>query len=87
MGALCGSGIELVSPALAGRLPLSRQESFFFKILLLIFIFISIFWPHYAACGILFPQPGIEHVPPDLAVLSLNHWTAGEVLNISLLTE
>ena len=31
------------------------------------------------ACGILFPRPGIEPVPPAVEVWSLNHWTAREV--------
>ena len=38
-----------------------------------------IFWPHWVACGILVPQPGIELAPPALAVKSLNHWTTREV--------
>ena len=36
--------------------------------------------PHHAACGILFPWPGVEPVPLALEVQSLNHWTAREVL-------
>ena len=31
------------------------------------------------ACGISVPQPGIEPVPPELEVQSLNPWTAREV--------
>ena len=31
------------------------------------------------ACGILFPQPGIEPIPPTLEVRSLNRWPAREV--------
>ena len=29
--------------------------------------------------GILVPQLGIESIPPELEVQSLNHWTAREV--------
>ena len=32
------------------------------------------------ACGILVPQPGIEHVPPALEVWSLNHREVSEIL-------
>ena len=32
-------------------------------------------WPHWAACGILVSQPGIEPEPPALEAWSLNHWT------------
>ena len=39
----------------------------------------SIFLGCAVACGILFPQSGIELVPPALGVPSLNHWTAWEV--------
>ena len=31
------------------------------------------------ACGILVPIPGIEPMPPELEVQSLNHWTTMEV--------
>ena len=31
------------------------------------------------ACGVLVPQPGIEPVPPAVAVWSLHHWTSKEV--------
>ena len=34
---------------------------------------------HYAACGILFPQPGIEPTPPAVEGQSLNPWTTREV--------
>ena len=37
------------------------------------------FCPCCAACGILFPRPGIKPVPPELEAQSLNHWTAREV--------
>ena len=37
------------------------------------------FWPLCVACGILFPEPGIEPAPPAVTVWSLNHWTAREV--------
>ena len=32
-----------------------------------------------AACGILFPPPGIEPMPPAVEALSANHWTTKEV--------
>ena len=31
------------------------------------------------ACGILVPKPGIEPMPPEVDVQSLNHWIAREV--------
>ena len=37
------------------------------------------FWPHYVACWILVPQPGIEPVLPAVEAWSPNHWTASEV--------
>ena len=46
---------------------------------LLVFFSFFFFWPHYAACGILVPRPGIEPVPPALGAQSLNHWTTREV--------
>ena len=36
------------------------------------------FWPHWVACRVLVPRPGIEPVPPALGVWSLNHWIARE---------
>lgn len=36
------------------------------------------------ACGILFPQSRMEPTPPALKVWSLNHWSAREVLKISM---
>ena len=44
--------------------------------------FFFIFWPCRTACEILFPQPGIEALPPALGAQSLNHWTAREVSNL-----
>ena len=38
-----------------------------------------------AACGILVPWPGIEPAPSAMAVRSLNHWTAREVLEVKFL--
>ena len=42
-------------------------------------VFFFFFWPHWVACGILVPWPGIE--PESLAVRapSPNHWTAREL--------
>ena len=42
-------------------------------------IFLVFFWPCHVACGILFPRPGIEPVPPAVEAQSLNHWTTREV--------
>ena len=42
-------------------------------------MYVFIFWPLLAACGILVPQPGVEPAPPVVEVQSLNHWRAGEV--------
>ena len=36
-------------------------------------------------CGLLVPRPGIEPAPPALEAQSLNHWTAREILDQSLL--
>lgn len=38
------------------------------------------FWPHPMAYRILVPCPGIKPSPTAVEVLSLNHWTPGEVL-------
>ena len=35
-------------------------------------------WLRLTACGILIPQPGIEHAPLAMKALSPNHWTARE---------
>ena len=40
-----------------------------------VYLFISMFWPHHVACGILAPWPGIEPVPPGLEAQNLNHCT------------
>ena len=45
--------------------------------------FFFFFWPRHAACGILFPWPGIEHVPPALEAWSLNHWTPRKVPDVT----
>ena len=34
----------------------------------------------HTACGILFPQPGIEHMPPALGAQRFNHWITREIL-------
>ena len=47
------------------------------------FIYLFI-WASTHACGILVPQPGIEHVPPAVETWSLNHWTAREVPEMAL---
>ena len=49
---------------------------FFLKIVLAFYVY---FWPHYVACGILVPWPGIK--PRFMAVKAQNpnHWTAREV--------
>ena len=41
--------------------------------------FFSFFLLHYAACGILVPQPGIKPMSPAMEAQSLNHWTTREV--------
>ena len=35
--------------------------------------FLFFFWLCYSACGILFPQPVTEHVPPKVETWSFNH--------------
>ena len=35
-------------------------------------------------CGIVVPQPGIEHPPPALAMQSLNHWNTRKSLGCCL---
>ena len=37
------------------------------------------FWPHYVACGILVPEPGIEPVPPTVKVWIVDHWATRQV--------
>ena len=39
---------------------------------------IFFFFCHIEAFWILFPQPGMESVPPTVEAQSLNHWTARE---------
>ena len=46
------------------------------------FCFTFWFWGQ-EACGLLAPQPGIEHATPALEMQSLNHWTTGEVPRIT----
>ena len=46
----------------------------------MVFFFFS-FWPHYLACGILVPWPGIEPSPPAVVARSLNHWTIRKSLH------
>lgn len=36
------------------------------------------------ACGVLFPQPGINLTPPEFEVWSLNNWTIREVPKVRL---
>ena len=50
-------------------------------------LFIYLFWPHRAACGILVPQPGIEPMPHTVEAQSLNHWAAREVPGFPLLND
>ena len=42
-------------------------------------LFVCVFLAGHAACGILFPQPGVEPNPPAVEAQSLNHWTTREV--------
>ena len=48
-------------------------------------IFFLSFFFRYAACGIFVPQPGIEPTSLLLEAQSLNHWTAREVPDGSIL--
>ena len=43
------------------------------------------FWMHHVTCGILVPQPGMEPVPPELAMWCLNHWTTREAPSAKIL--
>ena len=66
LGDLCSSGIEPASPAspaLADRFSTPAPPG----------------KPSCKACGLLIPQPGIEHGPSAVEVQSLNHWPAREV--------
>ena len=74
-----GAALKILqaSPLLCHSLgPLSvffLSPLFLFKnhfIVLIVILFIFIFWPCGAACGILVPQPGIESVPLALAAQS-----------------
>ena len=40
---------------------------------------------HHLACRILAPQPGVQSMPPAVAVQSLNPWTTIEVLMVYFL--
>ena len=48
------------------------------------FSFFFFFWLCHVVCGI-FPQPGIEPVPPAVEAQSSNHWTARELPVIILI--
>ena len=47
------------------------------------FLFLSflkkLLWLHHKGCGILFPQPGTESMPPVVGAQGLNHWATREV--------
>ena len=43
------------------------------------FVFVFVFLPHWAVCGVLVPQPGIEPLPVAVEEQSPNHWTTREV--------
>ena len=45
------------------------------------------FWLCHMTCGILFPWPGLESMPPAVEAQSLNHWTARGVLRDFLWAE
>ena len=51
----------------------------------LIQFIIIIFWPHYIACEILFPSPGIKPMSPTVEAQSPNHCTTREVLEMDIL--
>ena len=40
--------------------------------------------PHFAVCGNLVPQPGMEPVPPAVEAQNLKHRTSRKVLKITL---
>ena len=42
------------------------------------YFFAPIFWPGYVAGGTLVSQLGIEPVPPQVQLQSLNHWATRE---------
>ena len=46
----------------------------------MLFIFLFFFFPHWEACMILVPWPGIEPVPSAVKMHSPNHWTSREFL-------
>ena len=41
-------------------------------------IFFFFFWPHWMACGILVPWPGVKSAPPAVEAWCPNHWTTRE---------
>ena len=56
-----------------------------FTSLLEVVFFFFFFFFSYKACWILAPLPGIKPMPPAVEVWSLNHWTAREVLQETVL--
>ena len=80
------SGLELAGPqnfpptdgclsVAVAFLPALGESGSFAASHRVVFFFHSFF----QACGILFPQPGIEPVPSALEAWSVNHWTTNEV--------
>ena len=47
-----------------------------------VYIFMYLFWPSRAACGILVSWLGIKPLPPALEAWGLNHWTPREVPSV-----
>ena len=45
---------------------------------LFVLVFVFVFCLHRIACGILFPWPGMEPIPPAVEAWRPNHWTARE---------
>ena len=54
-------------------------EVLYLEFYLLVFLFVSLFWPNSLACGVLVPWPGTELAPPAVRVWILSLYTFRDV--------
>ena len=64
-----------------------KMQDFFLKIcfILIIVCFCLLLWPHFEACRILVPQPGIEPMPSAVETRCCNYWSSREFPSSSFL--